>query len=115
MCHLKSDLHLIFKKTSPPDCKNGHSCPLGASKTHVQLYGNASRSLPTEASVPIRENTTVKEGIASKSFYNVGANIPTTVCLKLPSEEKARHFCHKGISNIIFKAFDYYGVMAEEC
>lgn len=41
---------------------------------------------------------------------------PSTVDLKLEKEKvKARHTTHNGIPTVIFKASDYYGIMAESC
>lgn len=76
-------------------------------------------ALPTEAKTTMEEQTTVEEGNGTKSSYALAVSNPTSSCPKKNChgslDVKARYSIRNGIPAIIFKASDYYGVMAEEC
>lgn len=74
---------------------------------------------PSEIMKPPVEKTTHEEGIPSTSNYAVAQKSPTisSPCANRYGnpEVKARYSTHNGMPTVIFKASDYYGVMAEEC
>nr|XP_009620930.1 uncharacterized protein LOC104112649 [Nicotiana tomentosiformis]XP_016476814.1 PREDICTED: uncharacterized protein LOC107798353 [Nicotiana tabacum] len=74
---------------------------------------------PSEIMKPPVEKTTHEEGIPSTSNYVVAlksSTIPGPCANRYGNPEvKARYSTHNGMPTVIFKASDYYGVMAEEC
>lgn len=81
--------------------------------------GSANQARPKQLSVPPDEKNTTPEVIAPKSTYAntiTGIASPSTAHAHHPRESViARHTTHNGMPAVIFKAKDYYGIMAEEC